>query len=360
MIYIYYAFTLILVISSLLPLIQNQFWFFRIFDFAKVQIMILQVILFVVGFFIVLPQKIFLTIQLVLIACIIYEIALLYKYTPLYKLPKVSKSNRASESIDIISANVFQFNTEFQNFIQLIEQEKPDIFITMESNQAWDDAMKVLEKTYPHFVKVPLENTYGIHLYSLHPFTKQKVHYFIAEDIPSIQVTLKTKNGISYDVFAVHPPPPSPTEEATSKERDGELLAVAKKIREDQRIGVVIGDFNNVAWGKSSVLFRKTSEMIDPRIGRGLISTFHAKYKLLRFPIDQMYHDTSIFVEEIKALPNIGSDHLPLYCKFYIDPKNDAQEDEIETIEAGDLKEVDELIQAGKEEESDRETVVTE
>jgi endonuclease/exonuclease/phosphatase (EEP) superfamily protein YafD len=38
---------------------------------------------------------------------------------------------------------------------------------------------------------------------------------------------------------------------------------------------LVSGDFNNVAWAYSSQLFRKTSELIDARIGRGIFATFH-------------------------------------------------------------------------------------
>lgn len=230
----------------------------------------------------------------------------------------------------------------------------------MESNQKWDSALTELEKDYPYFQKVPLENTYGIHLYSKLKFEKIKTHFFISNDIPSIEANLVTEEGYKFTVFAVHPPPPSPTEESTSKERDGELLAIAKYIKNQNfKACIVIGDFNNVAWGKSSILFKKTSEMIDPRIGRGIISTYHAKYKLLRFPIDQMFHSIEIFVQKLIALENIGSDHLPLYCEFVINYKNDEQLSQVTTLEKGDMQEVNQMIKNGIEEDGDRETIVT-
>ena len=34
---------------------------------------------------------------------------------------------------------------------------------------------------------------------------------------------------MNFGYFGVHPPPPSPNEEKTSKERDGDLLSIAKK-----------------------------------------------------------------------------------------------------------------------------------
>jgi endonuclease/exonuclease/phosphatase (EEP) superfamily protein YafD len=138
------------------------------------------------------------------------------------------------------------------------------------------------------------------------------------------------------------------------------LLSIGKKIKETKGHVIVIGDFNNVAWAKSSILFRKTSELIDPRIGRGFVSTYHAKYRLLRFPIDLIFHSTDIFMEDFKALRNIGSDHLPLFCKFFINQKEDMQEEEVETLEKGEEEEVEEMIGDGKDEENDRPEVAKE
>lgn len=237
---------------------------------------------------------------------------------------------------------------------------KPDILLTMESNQAWDDALTAIEKDYPNFKKVPLENTYGIHFYTRFEVKTIKVNYLISDDLPSIEASVITDDGFEFTFFGVHPPPPSPTEEDTSKERDGELLALGKKVLETKGATIVVGDFNNVAWAKSSILFRKTSELIDPRIGRGFVSTYHARYWVLRFPIDLFFHSTEIFIEDFKTLRNIGSDHLPLFSKFYINKTEDIQEDEVETLEKEEEQEVEEMIEDGIAEQSERPQVATE
>ena len=156
-----------------------------------------------------------------------------------------------------------------------------------------------------------------------------------------------TENGTSFTFFGVHPPPPSPTEEDTSRERDGELLSLGKQVLKTKGPVIVVGDFNNVAWAKSSILFRKTSELIDPRIGRGFVSTFHAKYRLLSFPIDLFFHSTDIFIKDFKTLRAIGSDHFPLFCRFFINANEEIQEDEVETLEAEEEEEVDDMIVDG-------------
>jgi hypothetical protein len=61
-----------------------------------------------------------------------------------------------------------------------------------------------------------------MHLYSKLKITKHSIHYFVADDLPSIEAKITTADNFKFN-FAVHPPPPSPTEEENSKERDGEL-----------------------------------------------------------------------------------------------------------------------------------------
>ncbi|CDF77782.1 hypothetical protein, endonuclease/exonuclease/phosphatase family [Formosa agariphila KMM 3901] len=230
----------------------------------------------------------------------------------------------------------------------------------MESNQAWEDALTEIESLYPNQQKVALENTYGMHLYTKLDVESLKVHYFISDDLPSIEACLYTEDGVKFTFFGVHPPPPSPSEEDTSRERDGELLALGKRVLATESPVIVVGDFNNVAWAKSSILFRKTSQLLDPRIGRGFVSTFHAKYRLLRFPIDLCFHSPNIFIQDFKTLGNIGSDHLPLFCNFFINEKEHMKEDEVETLNTDEEEEVEEMIEDGNEEDGDRPAVASE
>jgi len=357
----YYILSGLLILTSLLPLIPHQHWSFRVWEFGRIQLLVLQLITLILGVLLIDNKTpVFWGSILVHAGLIIHHAIILIPYTTIYK-KKVSQSiAKHSETISIISVNVYQFNERYEELIKLVKEVKPDILLTMESNKAWDDAMKGIEKDFPNFKKVALENTYGIHFYTKLTTESIKVNYFIADDLPSIEASLLTKNGTPFTFFGVHPPPPSPTEEDNSRERDGELLSIGKRVKEIKDPVIVVGDFNNVAWAKSSTLFRKTSELIDPRIGRGFVSTFHANYRFLRFPIDLFFHSTDIFIEDFKTLRNIGSDHLPLFCKFFINNKEDIQEEDVETLEEGEAEEVEEMIEDGIEEESDRPKVAVE
>lgn len=358
---VYYIVSALLITVSVLPFINHQHWMLRVWEFGRIQLTVLQLLTLALGlFFMVDKDFLFWGTALVHVALIVYNGVILFPYTSAFKKKAVQDIPKHSRTISIISVNVYQFNDRYQELINLVREVKPDILMTMESNQAWDDALTEIETDYPNFKKVPLENTYGIHFYTKLSTKYIKVNYFVADDLPSIEASLLTKDNTTFTFFGVHPPPPSPTEEDNSKERDGELLSVGKKVKEMKGPIIVVGDFNNVAWAKSSILFRKTSGLIDPRIGRGFVSTFHAKYKLLRFPIDLFFHSTDIFIEDFKTLRPVGSDHLPLFCKFFINYKEDTQEEDVETLEQEEKQEVKEMIEDGIEEESDRPVVVNE
>ena len=344
----------LLLIASFLPYMPLTHWFYRFFEFGKIQILILQMTALVFSFILINESDVWIRIlQFLTLLSIISHLAALYKYTSFHKSVQREPCDVSSEIITVLSANVFQENLEYAKFTALVHKYNPDIVLTMESDENWEKALSVLDQKYKYNIKVALDNTYGMHLYSKLKITKHSVHYFVADDLPSIEAKITTADNFKFTFFAVHPPPPSPTEEENSKERDGELLSIAKKIKQNSDTCVVVGDFNNVAWAKSSILFRKTSETIDGRIGRGFISSFHTKYWFLRFPIDLMFHTPDVFIDELRSLEHFGSDHFPIYAKFFINKNTSKQEHLKEKLEEGEHEIVQEIIADGINEKSD-------
>ena len=339
-----------LILLSVLPLIQNQHWIFRVPEFMKIQLLVFQLVASL-GLILFTEKNTWFYLVFVLqLGFIVYHLYLFARCTKFYKSEQKLDPNL--KTIKVISTNIYQFNQDFERFKSFIRKEQPAIFITIESNKDWELSMREMETDYPYTEKITLENTYGMHLYSTMPFQKVTTHYFVAEDLPSIEAHFTTDEQEDFVLFCVHPPPPSPTEEETSKERDGDLLSIAKCVKKIDKPTLVVGDFNTVAWSKISTLFRKNSGLIDGRTGRGILASFHAKYWFFRAPLDLVFHSPSIHLKELSVLENIGSDHFPICCEFGIMSSGKSQEEDVEHLSTAERKETSVIIEAGKNEVS--------
>lgn len=343
---VYYTLTSLMVVLAFLPKFPYQHWVFRIASFGKIHLTALQILILLFGFLSLESNYYFIVAQLILAITVVHNVKILFPYIVLKNKKVIADGN---DFISIISVNVYQFNKEYHLLIDLIGKHQPDILLTLESNQDWQSALETIEEKYPNYKKIALENTYGMHFYTKLEVEDIEVNYFVSNDIPSIAAKIKTNNGIPFMFYGIHPPPASPTEESTSKEKDGELLSIAKKVKKETLPTVVIGDFNSVAWSRITKLFTKISGLKDARIGRGFISTFPAHYRFFKIPLDLMYHSNQIKVRKIKTLESINSDHLPLYVDFCIDQKQHTNHTTSTTL----MQEANELITEGRKEESD-------
>lgn len=306
--------SIFLALISFLPSFNISHWTFRIVDFIRLQLLFLQVLLLIIGVTFIDNDFYSTLSEIALSISILFQATIIYPYLPF----KSNKATNKKNAISLVSVNVLQKNNNYEKLISLVEQVKPDILLTMETNSEWEKGIKKLEYSYSYNFKIPKENRYGMHFYTNLEVTKIQEHYLISNETPSIEVYLKDETGNDFIFWGVHPPPPSPTEKPTAKQKDAELMKVAKRIRKTNLPTIISGDFNNVCWSRSSSLFSKTSGLLDARKGRGVYGTFPSSPWFMRFPLDLVFNSREIEVNLIKTLKTIGSDHLPLFSQFTI------------------------------------------
>lgn len=329
---------------TLVPFTSIQHWSARIFDYIRLQLTALFIV-YAITLLLLDDAP-----NLLALAILIISICIQVWIIAPYLIPKKrAKQIEKLKELHIISCNVYQYNRKYSEFTDLILRENPDFFCTLESDEKWETAIdNCLSKNYPFCQKAAKDNTYGMHFYSKHDFSSVKTHYFLSTERPAIEVEFKLSEIDTFKVWILHPPPPSPTEEATANKKNTELLLAAKAIKQNKDSVLVIGDFNNVCWSRVTKLFAKTANLNDARKGRGLYSSFPAKYPPFSFPLDLVYHSENLNITQLKTLENIGSDHLPIACRFQIKPACSLNNNELEDHEQ---EEVEELIQKGVEEE---------
>lgn len=333
-------------------LIPRDEWWFRGTDFPRLQILTIGV--FTLGglLFIHADWNALRELLLVgLIAAIAYQLKMVLPYTPVWKkqVQQVRQDQfNPEQQISLLVANVLTPNHKYHLLLEHIQHLQPDVVLTLETDQNWQQALTPIEADYPYRVAVPLDNLYGMHLYSRLPLSETEVKFVLSDETPSIHATLTLRSGVQVQLYCLHPKPPSPTEAKDSTLRDAELLIVGDQIKDYDQSCIVMGDLNDVAWSRTTRLFQRISGLLDPRVGRHFMNTFHADYPLLRWSLDHIFHSTDFGLVKMQRLSHIGSDHFPIYVVLQTDRIFEQQQTGLEQT-AEDEQEAQQAIQQGIE-----------
>ncbi|UII20046.1 endonuclease/exonuclease/phosphatase family protein [Fulvivirga ligni] len=308
----------ITIVSSFIKLIKKDAWWIRVFDFPQAQLAVFGMLsLLGTIWFLEYDKWWHFVLVIGLTAATVYECIIVFPYTWIAnKESQRITSPKEGSSLSIMMSNVYQFNEEYHRLVEVVKDVQPDVLIAVETDMKWEEGIKEIDNYYPYTIKYPLDNTYGILLYSKLELQCSEIKFMVEEGIPSIHTYVKLENGQMVKLYAIHPEPPSPTENERSTERDAELYLVAKEVEQVEGPVIVAGDLNDVAWSHSTRIFQRISRLLDPRKGRGFFNTFHAKIPLLRWPLDHVFHSNDFKLLDIKRLPGIGSDHFPMYIEL--------------------------------------------
>lgn len=339
---------LVLLAVTFIARVRHHAWWVRACEFPRVQISCLILVVMLLGLFANGPLR-WLTLAICALSLAV-QIWNILPWTPLSKAQMQSADEVDDQRcVTIIIANVLTPNHNSAKLIEQILYRKPDVMLTLESDDWWQQRLDAaLGDEWPNSVKIPLDNLYGMHLYSRLPLTNVEVSHLIQDDIPSIHATLHLRSGDRIALHAVHPRPPAPAESDESTWRDAELLLVGQHIRDKGGPTLLIGDLNDVAWSRTTRLFAEVSGMLDPRRGRGMFSTFHAGHLMLRWPLDHIFASEHFTLGYIERLEKFGSDHFPILATLCYTPEREAEQEKPEAED--DQQEVaGEIIDEAKE-----------
>ena len=340
-------FSVLIICATLIPLVKKEYWVFRVFEYPRLQKLVANLVCIVL--WVVFPTKYSLVDAVFLIVLFLNATYITYLILPFISIWKKQVLSIRKEingnGISIMIANVYQDNTNYKGCLNEINKANPDIVLLLETGPKWEMETNSLEKDFPYTIKAPLDNTYGMLLYSKLPLEDGSIKFLVEDEIPSIHVQVVLPNEKRIQLYAVHPTPPVPTENPTSMERDKELLLIADLAKKSDIPVIVIGDLNDVAWSFTTALFLKMSGLLDPRRGRGFFNTFNAHYPFLRFPLDHAFISVDFKLKKIRRLNNFNSDHFPMFISLQYEEIAKLQQEGLEP-DADDIQTANEKKQA--------------
>lgn len=309
----------LLLLASLIPFYPGEAWWWRGFDFPRLQLFLAACGLLAVAALVLdMGEKASWWVAAMAFASLAIQGWWIVPYTKLSPVKVAGAEPDARRGISVLTANVYQPNRNWGDLVRLVREWQPDLLVALEANSDWQGALDALQDEYPHSMKCPLENLFGMLVYSKLPLENTKTQFLVEEGVPSMHALATLPSGDKVRIHFLHPAPPSPTENEESSERDAELLIVGKSVRRARAPVIVTGDLNDVAWSATTRLFLRVSGLLDPRVGRGMFCSYNAKRWFIRWPLDHLFCSSRFRLSRLALLPPFGSDHFAVFMELVL------------------------------------------
>lgn len=308
--------TIVAMFVTVLPMTHSHQWWVRVWDFPRVHTFFTALLFGLIGLFIM--RQAHLIAPILLLSCALYQGYRIFPYTPLARTQVALISDAGEERrIALLAANVLMENTNHDAVRKLIAREQPDVILLMETDATWQAALDGVLEDYSTVIAHPLDNHYGMIFATRLEAPEARMEFLVDDETPTLLAELVSRDGRRFNFVGLHPRPPVPGQD--TDERDAQIRRAATIAQASGLPVVTMGDFNAPAWSWTARRFRHHGGFLDPRVGRGLISSFDANHAILRFPIDQLYVTPGIGLVSFARAENVGSDHFPMKAVLTIE-----------------------------------------
>ncbi len=169
--------TLLLTVLTFLPLWRYEARWVRGGDFPRLQFAIAALILLAIAALVLdLSRPGSWVVIAASLVSLLYQSWWILPFTPLYpKEVKAAAHADRDNMLRIMVANVMTPNRNASALLAIVEANRPDVLVAVETDAWWQAQLDVLERDYPHALKCPQDNLYGMHLYSRLRLTTSRV-----------------------------------------------------------------------------------------------------------------------------------------------------------------------------------------
>ena len=300
----------VLLTLTLVSLLPGNWWFVRLIDLIREPAMYLSLVLAVAAL-LVGRWRGWLVGGFVVIAAL--QLMRIWPYVALAPTTLNMSQVEGADCFTVLSLNVKMRNEQYGRVADMIAREQPDVLLLMEPDESWARALAPSLAAYDFRLSKPLDNAYGMIFASNLPVRAARMVTNTSADTPTLYASLDAGRGEPFDFIGLHPRPPVPGQD--TRKRDANIARAGAKTLDGHADAVVMGDFNDVPWSRTTTAFRARGGWRDPRIGRGSFPTFPAGYIYAGWPLDQLMVKGLLKIASFDRLQNVGADHLPMFAR---------------------------------------------
>lgn len=231
-------------------------------------------------------------------------------------IPQPTVAGQISERhLRVLVSNVLYTNNNYSDVISLVREEKPDIAVFIEVNDAWLKELEVVEDILPYSLSAINPNQrYGTLIYSNQPLENTTTKFFEKEKASLLADLTIQRQKVS--LIATHPS--APLSKTGFEWRNKHLEELGKYVAQEKNPVVVIGDLNISMWSPYYKRTIRETGLHNTRAGFGILPTWPTQYPFLYIPLDHCLVSADIQVVNTRTAENVGSDHLPVIADLVI------------------------------------------
>jgi len=218
-------------------------------------------------------------------------------------------------SFGLYYANVYSRNERYTDILRQVEALKPDVIVLGEMTDTWIEALKLAQR-YSFRIEAPRPFG-GIAVYSDIPLARERRRFFPPLLRPLIMAELRPPGAPPFTLAVLHAYPPRNRE--LLHERDVFLRQAGAFLGSLGDPLLLVGDLNATPFSPVYARFVERARLANVQEGRGLSYTWrNFVFPLLYAAIDHILYRGPLRPDEMRRMPDVGSDHLPLYVRFSI------------------------------------------
>lgn len=231
---------------------------------------------------------------------------------PLFIAPGAS-GDPIGGTLTVMTFNVHGLNDHYEEVIDQIAAEDPDVVFLHEATFLWEDALEASDLGYTMMSgrREPLD--FGT--IALIPEGAAFQSFGFANTEPRAVEVLVDVSGERVRLLGVHPL--SPSTERRAALRDAQMKFAREWAAASGERTIVAGDLNATPWSYTFRRMERLGGLVNSQRGYGLELTFPAASSpIFQVSIDHVLHSDGLRVTDRRLGSPAGSDHLPVIVQM--------------------------------------------